>query len=180
LFYLAPDDETRAELKMKMAVLRNAIHAFKDTITPLAVGANIQDPLVVIHATVLLASILLDVSPTWSKHGVESALTAVELVNGTSFEYIGHVNPILGFLLTAIGQVLVDELTRLGRLANKSKEDAEWEAKMKDGADRFAVALRACGAESPYICEYFVQKTRHVCLILLVLSESTLELRREN
>lgn len=133
--------------------MRNAIQAFKDTITPLAIGANIQDPLVVIHATILLASIRLDVSPTWGKHSVESALAAVALVNDTSFEYIGHVDPILGFLLTAIGQVLVDELIRLGGLANKSREDAEREAKIKDAADRLAIVLRACGAESPYICE---------------------------
>ena len=157
LFYLAPDSETREDLKMKITAMRNAIHTFKDTITPLAFGANIQDPLVVIHATILLASIRLDVSPTWSKHSVESALSAVELINDTSFEYIGHVNPILGFLLTAIGQVLVDELTRFRRLSIKSKEDDEQEAKMKDAADRFAVALRACGAESPYICELSVQ-----------------------
>lgn len=134
--------------------LRNGIQAFKDTITPLTSGANIQDPLVVIHTTILLASIRLDVSSTtWNKHSIESALAAVTLVDDTSFEYIGHVNPILGFLLTAIGQVLVDELTRLGRLANKSEEDAEREATTKDAADRLAVALRACGAESPYICE---------------------------
>lgn len=152
-FTLAPDDGTRADLKMKITVMRNAIQAFKDTITPVVVGANIQDPLVVIHATILLASILLDVSPTWSEHSVESALAAVALVNDTSFEYIGHVNPILGFLLTAIGQVFVDELTRLGRSANKSTEDVEREVRMKDAADRIAVALRACGAESPYICE---------------------------
>ena len=139
--------------------MRNAIQAFKDTITPLTIGANIQDPLVVIHATIVLASIQLDVSPTWGKYSVDSALAAVSLVNDTSFEYIGHVNPILGFLLTAIGQVLADELTRLGRLANRSKEDAEREAKVKDGADRFSVALRACAAESPYICERILQKS---------------------
>lgn len=155
----APDEEARADLKMKVAVMRNAIQAFKDTITPLTIGANIQDHLVVIHATITLASIQLDVSPTWSKYSVESALAAVALVNDTSFEYIGHVNPILGFLLTAIGQVLVDELTGLGGLANKSEEETEREAKMKDAADRFAVALRACGAESPYICECALQKS---------------------
>lgn len=143
---------------MKIAAMRNGVQAFKDTITPLAIGANIQDPLVVIHTTILLASIQLDLSPTWSQHSVESALAAVALVNDTSFEYIGHVDPILGFLLTAIGQVFVDELTRLRRLPDKSEEDAEREATMKDGADRFAVALRACGAESPYICEWFHSK----------------------
>jgi hypothetical protein len=162
-FHLAPDEETRTELKMKMAVMRNAIHAFKDTITPLAPGANIQDPLVVIHATILLASIRLDASPTWSKHSVESALEAVALVNDTSFEYIGHVNPILGFLLTGIGQALVDELTGFRRMTNKSKEDVEREMKMGDAANRIAVALRACGAESPYICEDGSVHIQHLC-----------------
>ena len=139
---------------MKVAALRNGIQAFKDTITPLAIGANIQDPLVVIHATILLASIQLDSSPPmWSQHSVESALEAVALVNETGFEYIGHVNPILGFLLPAIGQVFIDELARLGRSLNRSKEDVERKAEMKDAVGRLAVALRACGAESAYICE---------------------------
>jgi hypothetical protein len=77
----------------------------------------------------------------------------VALVDNTSFEYTGHVNPILGFLLTAIGQVLVDELHRLRGLVMKSQDDADQEAEMKNAADRLAVALRACGAESSYICE---------------------------
>ena len=133
------------------------MQAFKDTIAPLSAGANIQDPLVVIHAMILLASIRLEASPAWGKHSVESALTMVALVDDTSFEYTGHVNPILGYLLTAIGQVLVDELVRIRGSANKSKEDADREAEMKDAADRLAVALQACGAESPYICECSVQ-----------------------
>jgi hypothetical protein len=138
---------------VKVTPMRHAMQAFKNTIAPLTAGANIQDPLVVIHTMILLASIRLDTSPTWSRHSVESALAAVALVDDTSFEYLGHVQPILGFLLTGIGQVLVDELARIRGLASKSQEDAEQEAKMKDATDRLVVVLRACGAESPYICE---------------------------
>ena len=150
---LALNDETKTDLTMKIAAMRHAIQAFKDTISPLTVGANIQDPLVVIHAMILFASIRLDTSPAWSKHSVESALAAVALVDDTSFEYMGHVNPILGFLLSAIGQVLVDELMRIRGSVSNLKEDAELEAKMKNAADRLSVVLRACAAESPYICE---------------------------
>lgn len=137
----------------RLATVRHAIQAFRETIAPLPVGANIQDQLIVIHATVLLALIRLDVAPTWTQGSVQNALAAVALVDGASFEYIGNVNPILGFLLTAIGQVLIDELIRIRRLANKSKEDGEQGKKVKDAVDRLAIALRACGAESPYICE---------------------------
>jgi len=133
--------------------MRHATQAFKDTIAPLAVGANIQDPLIIIHAMVLLALIRLDVAPTWTESSVKNALAAVALVDDTSFEYIGNVNPILGFLLTAIGQVLIDELIRIRGLASKSKADTEQEKRMRDATDRFAVALRACGTESPYIGE---------------------------
>jgi len=152
-FTLATSDETRAGLRIELAVMRQATQAFKDTIAPLAVGANIQDPLVTIHMMILLASIRLDVSPTWTKNSVENALAAVALVDDTSFEYIGNVNPILGFLLTAVGQVLVDELIRIRGLASKLEEDTEQEAKMKNATDRLTIALRACGAECPYICE---------------------------
>ena len=133
--------------------MRHATQAFKSTIAPLAVGANIQDPLIIIHTMVLLALIRLDVAPTWTESSVDNALAAVALVDGTSFEYIGNVNPILGFLLTAIGQVMVDELIRIRRLASKSKVDTEEEEKLKDATDRLALTLRACGAESPYIRE---------------------------
>jgi len=102
---------------------------------------------------ILLASIRLDVSPTWTKSSVDNALAAVALVNDTSLEHIGNVNPILGFLFTAVGQVLIDELIRIRGLASRSEEDTEQEAKMKNATDRLIVALRACGAECPYICE---------------------------
>ena len=153
LFYPAPNAGARADLAMKFTAMRHAMQTFKDTIAPLVAGANIQDPLIVIHAAILLASIRLDVSPTWSQHSIESALAAVALVDNASLEYIGHVNPILGFLLPAIGQVLVDELARIRELASKSKEDDEREERMRNGTARLAVVLRACGAESPYICE---------------------------
>lgn len=133
--------------------MRHATQAFKDTIAPLAVGANIQDPLILIHAMVLLAIIRLDVAPTWTESSVENALAAVALVDDASFEYIGNVNPILGFLLAAIGQVLIDELIRIRGLANRSKADTEREKRMRDATDRLIVTLRACGAESPYIGE---------------------------
>ena len=133
--------------------MRHATQAFKDTIAPLAVGANIQDPLIVIHGMVLLALIRLDVAPTWTESSVENALAAVALVDDTSFEYIGNVNPILGFLLVAIGQVLIDELIRIRGLLSRSKADIEQEKRMKDATDRLIVVLRACGAESPYIGE---------------------------
>ncbi|KAF9785301.1 hypothetical protein BJ322DRAFT_1108757 [Thelephora terrestris] len=149
----ARDDETRADLTAKVIKMRHATQTFKDTIAPLPVGANIQDALVIIHAMAILASIRLDTSPTWSEHSVESALAAVALVDSTSFKYIGHANPILGFLLTAIGQVLVDELARIHGLVRKTKDDIEQEAMMKNAADRLAVALRACGAESPYVSD---------------------------
>ena len=150
---LATNNETKTNLTARLAALRHAIQAFKNTIAPLPVGANIQDQLIVIHAMVLLALIRLDVAPTWTGGSVHNALAAVTLVDDASFEYIGNVNPILGFLLTAIGQVLIDELIRIRRLANKPKEDGEREKKIKDAVDRLAIALRACGAESPYICE---------------------------
>lgn len=150
---LATSNETRANLAARLAAVRHATQAFKDTIAPLPVGTNIQDQLIVIHTTVLLALIRLDVAPTWANGSIQNALTAVALVDSTSFEYTGNVNPILGFLLTAIGQVLIDELIRIRRLANKSEEDKEQEKKTKDAVDRLAIALRACGAESPYICE---------------------------
>lgn len=133
--------------------MRQATQAFKDTIAPLAARANIQDPLIVIHAMVLLTFIRLDVAPTWTRSSVENALAVVALVDHTSFEYIGNVNPILGFLLTAIGQVLIDELIRIRGLASKSEADVEQEKKVKNAADRLGVVLRACGAESPYICK---------------------------
>ena len=133
--------------------MRNATQAFQDTIAPLAVGANVQDPLIIIHTMVLLAFIRLDVAPTWTKNSVKNALAAVALVDNTSFEYIGNVDPILGFLLTAIGQVLIDELIRIRGLASKSEADTEQGRMMKNAADRLGVVLRACGAESPYICE---------------------------
>ena len=133
--------------------MRHATQAFKDTIAPLAVGANIQDPLIVIHGMVLLALIRLDVAPTWTEGSVENALAAVALVDDASFEYIGNVNPILGFLLVAIGQVLIDELIRIRGLLSRSKADIEQEKRMKDATDRLIVVLRACGAESPYIGE---------------------------
>jgi hypothetical protein len=149
----ATNDETRADLATELVAMRHAIQAFKDTIAPLADGANAQDPLIIIHTIVLLASIRLDVAPSWTKNSVENALEAVALVDYASFEYIGHVHPILGFLWTAIGQVLIDELIRIRGLASKSREDTEQEAGMKNAADRLIVALRACGVDCPYICE---------------------------
>ena len=131
----------------------HATQEFRDTIAPFAVGANIQDALVIIHTMILLASIRLDVAPSWTKSSVNDALAVVALVDDASFEYIGHVHPILGFLLTAVGQVFIDELIRIRGLPSKSKEDTEEEAKMKNATDRLAVALKACGADCPYICE---------------------------
>ena len=150
---LATSDQERADLATKLTAMRLAIQAFKDTIAPLPVGANIQEPLIVLHVMILLTSIRLDMAPTWSKSSVENALAAVALVDDTSLEYIGNVSPVLGFLLTAIGQVLIDELTRIRGLVSKSEADTEEEKRMKSATDRLAVALKACGAESPYICE---------------------------
>ena len=152
----APDNETKADLATKLAAMRYATQAFKDTIAPLGAGANIQDPLIVIHTMILLTSIRLDIAPSWTRSSVEDALAAVALVDSASFEYIGQVYPILGSLLTAVGQVLVDELTRIRGLASKSKEDDEQEMKMKNATDRLAVVLRACGADCPYICGYML------------------------
>jgi len=152
-FTLATNDETRADLTTKLTAMSHATRAFKDTIAPLAVGANIRDPLVVIHAMILLTAIRLDVAPTWTKYSVKNAFEAVALVDNASFEYIGHVHPILGFLLTAVGQVFIDELTRIRGSENRSTEDAEQEGKMKSAMDRLLIALRACGSECPYICE---------------------------
>ena len=150
---LATNDETRTNLTTNLTAMRRATQAFKDTIAPLPVGANIQEPLIVLHVMILLTSIRLDLAPTWSKSSVENALAAVALVDDTSLEYIGNVSPVLGFLLTAIGQVLIDELTRIRGLVSKSEADTEEEKRMKSATDRLAVALKACGAESPYICE---------------------------
>jgi len=133
--------------------MRHATQAFKDTIAPLAVGANIQDPLVVIHTMILLASIRLDVAPSWTKASVENALAAVALVDDATFDNSGDVYPILGSLLAAVGQVLIDELIRLRGLASKSEEDTEREVKVKNAADRLGGVLEACGADCPYICE---------------------------
>ena len=133
--------------------MRHATQAFKDTIAPLAVGANIQDPLVVIHTMILLASIRLDVALSWTKASVENALAAVTLVDAATFSNGGHVYPILGFLLVAIGQVLIDELIRIRGLASMSKEDTEREMKIKNAVDRLDGVLRACGANCSYICE---------------------------
>lgn len=150
---LATSDQERADLATKLTAMRLAIQAFKDTIAPLPVGANIQNSLVTIHAIILLASIRLDMAPSWTKSSVENALAVVTLVDDTSFENIGHVHPILGFLLTAVGQVFVDELIRIRGLTSKSEEDTEQETEMKNAADRLTAALEACGVNSPYICE---------------------------
>jgi len=133
--------------------MRHATRAFKDTIAPLTVGANIQDPLVVIHMMILLTSIRLDLAPTWTKTSVENALAAVALVDDANFGYSEHVYPILGSLLAAVGQVLIDELIRIRGLASKSKEDTELETKVKNEAERLAVALGAYGTGCPYVCE---------------------------
>jgi hypothetical protein len=152
-FTPATSDETKADLAAKIAAMHHATQAFKDTIAPLAVEANIQDPLIIIHTTILLTSIRLDVAPSWTKSSVENGLAVVALVDGASFEYIGHVHPILGCLWTGVGQVLIDELIRIRKLASKSEEDIEQETKVKNATDRLAVALKVCGADCPYICE---------------------------
>ena len=154
---LATSAEAKADLATELAAMRHATQAFKDTIAPLAVGANIQDPLITIHMTVLLASIRLDVAPSWAKCSVKSALAAVALVDDASLEHIGPVDPILGFLLTAVGQVFIDELIRIRGLTHKSKEDTEQEVKMKNAMDSLVVVLKECGADCPYICKYYVQ-----------------------
>jgi len=130
---------------MELVVTHHATQAFKYTVVPLAVGTTVQDPL--IRTMILLASIRLE---TWTKSSFENALAAVALVYHTSSEYIGNVNPILGFSLTAVGQILI---IRIRGLTSKSEEDTEQEAKMKNATDRLTVALRACGAECPYICK---------------------------
>ena len=107
----------------------------------------------IIHVMILLASIRLDMAPSWTRNSVDNALAVVALVDDASFQYIGHVHPILGFLLTAVGQVFIDELARIRGLVSKSGEDIEQERKMKNATDRLAVALQACGADCPYICE---------------------------
>ena len=153
----ATTDEAKENIAMCLAAMRHATRAFKDTIAPLAAGANIQDPLVVIHTMILLASIRLDVAPSWTKASVESALAAVALVDGASFNNSGHVYPILGSLLAAVGQVLVDELIRIRGLTSKSGEDTEREMKVKNAVDRLDGVLGSCGADCPYICEYYAR-----------------------
>jgi len=149
----ATTDEAKESVATCVAAMRHATQAFKDTIAPLAVGANIQDPLVVIHTMILLASIRLDVAPSWTKASVENALAAVALVDDATFSNSGHVYPILGSLLAAVGQVLIDEWIRIRGLASKSEEDTEREMKVKNAADRLDGVLGACGADCPYICE---------------------------
>ena len=149
----AATDEARENTVTCVAAMRHATQAFKDTIAPLALGANIQDPLVVIHTMILLTSIRLDMAPSWTKASVDNALAAVALVGDAMFGHTGHVYPILGSLLAGIGQVLIDELIRIHGLASKSEEDIEREAKVKSAADRLDVALGACGVDCPYICE---------------------------
>jgi len=139
---LATSDETRADLTVTLAAMRHATQAFEDTIAPLTVGANIQDPLVTIRAIILFASIRLDVSPTWTKSSVENALAAAALVEDTSLEYIGNANRILGFLLMAVGPALVDGLIKIRGLASKLKGGTKQEAKLKNATDRSTVALR--------------------------------------
>ena len=133
--------------------MRHATQAFKGTIAPLGVGANIQDPLVVIYTMILLTSIRLDMAPSWTKASIDSALAAVELVGDAMFGHTGHVYPILGSLLAAVGQVLIDELIRIRGLASTSEEEMEREMKLKNAADRLDVVLGTCGVDCPYICE---------------------------
>jgi len=167
--FLPATSATTSEAKENVATcvtaMRHATQAFKDTIAPLAVGANIQDPLVVIHAIILLASIRLDTAPSWTKASVENALAAVALVDDATFGNSGHVYPILGFLLVAIGQVLIDELIRIRGLVSKSEEDAQREMKVKNAADRLDGVLRACGADCPYICELYARFVVFSCRV---------------
>ena len=133
------------------------IDDFRGTISPVAPGGKTNRRLVTVHTLTLLALLRLDTSSSWTTKSVEAALSVVSLLDHIYPEELRPINPMLGFLWSGAGQVLIDECSRLREVPGSSSPSDGNENKITEAIKRLCYFMEECGHDCPYI---------GVCLLL--------------
>ena len=126
------------------------IDDFRETISPVVPGSKANRRLVTVHTLTLFAMLGLDTPSSWTRKGVEAALSIVSLLDHIYPEELKPMSPIIGFLWSGAGRVLIDESSRLGEASGSVLSP---ENKIEVAAKRLCYFMEECGRDCPYIGE---------------------------
>ena len=127
----------------------NIVDDFRGTISPVVPGGKTNQRLVTVHTLTLLAMLRLDTSPNWTRKSIEAALSVVSLLDHVHAEELSPINPMIGFLWSGAGQVLIDESSRLTAGPDLSSDGNE--NKIAEAINRLRYFMEQCGHDCPYI-----------------------------
>lgn len=131
------------------------IDNFRETIAPIVPGAKVNRRLVMVHTLTLLAVLRLDTSPSWTRKSVEAALSAISLLDHIYPDELKPINPMIGFLWSGAGQVLIDERYRLSEASGSGLPSDRDENKITEAINRLCYFMEECGRGCPYIGVFF-------------------------
>jgi len=124
---------------------------FRGTISPVIPGGKANQRLVTVHTLTILAMLRLDTSPNWTRKSIEAALYVVSLLDHVHPEELKPINPMIGFLWSGAGQVLIDESSRLGVVAESGLSPDGDENEITEAISRLCYFMEECGHDCPYI-----------------------------
>ena len=127
------------------------IDDFRETISPVVPGGKANRRLVTVHTLTLLAVLRLDTSSNWTTKSIKAALSVISLLDHIHPEELKPINPLIGFLWSGAGQVLIDESYRLGEASGSSLSSGGNEGKIAEAINRLCYFMGECGHDCPYI-----------------------------
>ncbi|KAF9649176.1 hypothetical protein BDM02DRAFT_1941948 [Thelephora ganbajun] len=135
----------------KHTKLCRIIDDFRGTISPVVPGGKANRRLVIVHTLAVLATLRLDISPNWTKKSIEAAFYVISILDNIYPEELKPVNPMIGFLWSGVGQVLIDESSRLATASGSSLPSDENEDKIEEAINQLCYFMEECGRDCPYI-----------------------------
>lgn len=139
--------------------MRRIIDDFRETIPPIVPGGKTNQRLMTVHTLTLLAVLRLDTSSNWTTKSIETALSVISLLDHIHPEELKPINPVIGFLWSGAGQVLIDESYRLGEDSGSYLSSDGNEGKIAEAIDRLCYLMEECGRDCPYICVWLLPHT---------------------
>lgn len=167
--------EERAMFYAEFLTLNQRIDQFLETASPVLAYDNNSSrrfPLIIVHSLANLATIRLNVSSTWTTKSINAACAVVHLLDDFNLREIRFIHPMISVRLEQpynhteltrlqkvwgiVGQVLIDEITRLRILdiATTTPDDRASEARLTNTLERLLkiVATFADGCSSMSAC----------------------------
>lgn len=132
------------------------IDDFRETIPPIVPGGKANRRLMTVHTLTLLAVLRLDTSSNWTTKSIEAALSVISLLDHIHPEELKPINPVIGFLWSGVGQVLIDESYRLGGDSGSNLSSGGNEGTISAAIDRLYYLMEECGRDCPYICVWLL------------------------